>query len=152
MMAVLQITFIGLISLEAVNPCYGGIRNMWLVNGYNSLSQESHLPNQELPHQPKGIFLYSDFLLNYNLTVLIIVIPLMVALVSFIYFYLKYKKRVHGIPEDNLDAASQRNNEIQSAKVEKFWQRSLGEYTFTGVMFSEYFIDSCHHLVCIWSW
>ena len=84
MMAVVQISFISLITLSQVNPCFAALSSLKLVNGYNSLNQSNYLEDPLTPTSPKGIFLYSRFTENFNFTLAIVLIPLLVALVCFI--------------------------------------------------------------------
>ena len=62
MMAVIQVSFVSLISLEEMNPCFQALSSLFFVNGYNSISDESYLEDSRTPIEPKGIFLYSRFL------------------------------------------------------------------------------------------
>jgi hypothetical protein len=83
MMAVVQISFFSLVTLSQLNPCFAALSSLKLVNGYNSLNH-NHLADQFTPTKPKGIFLFSRFIENLNFTVAIILVPLLVALISFI--------------------------------------------------------------------
>ena len=62
MMAVLQVSFISLITLQEMNPCFQALSSLYLVNGYNSVSSNNYLDDPRTPIQPKGIFLFSRFL------------------------------------------------------------------------------------------
>ena len=84
MMAVVQISFLSLITLSQVNPCFAALSSLKLVNGYNSLNQSNYLEDPLTPTSPKGIFLYSRFTENFNFTLAIVLIPLLVGLVCFI--------------------------------------------------------------------
>ena len=83
MMAVLQVSFFSLITLVEFNPCFRALASLWLVNGYNSVSPNDILEDSLTPEQPKGVYLFSRFLENYNLTLLLVLIPLTVSLVAF---------------------------------------------------------------------
>lgn len=83
MMAVLQIALLGLIMLSNTNPCFSALNYLWLVNGYNTINK-NHLSDPLTPNQPKGIYLFSQFLHNFNFTLALILIPLLIALVAFI--------------------------------------------------------------------
>jgi hypothetical protein len=83
MMAVIQISFFSLVSLSQLNPCFAALSSLKLVNGYNSLNND-HLKDQLTPTAPKGIFLFSRFTENFNFTLAIVLVPLLVALISFI--------------------------------------------------------------------
>lgn len=43
MMAVVQISFISLLSLSQMNPCFAALSSLKFVNGYNSLNYNNHL-------------------------------------------------------------------------------------------------------------
>ncbi len=118
MMAVVQISFFALMTLSQLNPCFAALSQLRFVNGYNSLNN-NHLEDQLSPNQPKGIFLFSRFAENFNFTAAIVVVPLLVALVAFV-----------------LSKTAFKNNE----KVERVFQRALGEYTLNGLLFSGYII------------
>ena len=62
MMAVLQVSFIGLISLTDMNPCFSALFSLYLVNGFNSVSGHNSLEDSLTPYQPKGIKMFSLFL------------------------------------------------------------------------------------------
>lgn len=83
MMAVVQISFFSLMTLSQLNPCFAALSSLKLVNGYNSLSK-NRLEDPLNPIQPKGIFLFSRFVENFNFTTAIILIPLIIALITFI--------------------------------------------------------------------
>lgn len=83
MMAVVQISFFSLVTLSQLNPCFAALSSLKLVNGYNSLNS-NHLKDPLTPTSPKGIFLFSRFAENFNFTAAIVLVPLLVALVSFI--------------------------------------------------------------------
>ena len=118
MMAVMQISFLSLMTLPELNPCFAALSSLRLVNGYNYLN-ENHLEDQLTSDQIKGVYLFSRFASNFNFTIAIILIPLIVSLISFI-----------------LSKTLFRN----SLKVEKIFKRSLGEYTLNGLLFSGYII------------
>ena len=67
-----------------MNPCFEALTSLWLVNGYNDISPKEILQDSLTPEQPKGVYLFSLFLENYNLTLVLVLIPLTVALVAFI--------------------------------------------------------------------
>ena len=120
MMAVVQVSFISLITLQSINPCFRALASLWLVNGYNLLSPNDYLEDPHTSEQPKGVYLFSRFMENYNLTGLLIGVPLVVALVAFILAKTALKSKAE--------------------TLEKVRQRALGEYTFTGILFSGYLV------------
>jgi hypothetical protein len=84
MMAVIQISFLSLMTLDGLNPCFAAISSLKFVNGYNELSRLTSITDLFLPIPPKFIGLFSFFVNNLNFTLAIIVIPLLVAAVAFI--------------------------------------------------------------------
>ena len=43
MMAVIQVSFVSLMTLQEVNPCFRALASLWIVNGYNALSPNNSL-------------------------------------------------------------------------------------------------------------
>lgn len=84
MMAVLQISFLSLMLISDVNPCFQALANLWLVNGYNRINASHYLQDQLTPIPPKGIYLYSRYLQNYNFTLILIIIPFIVSLIGWL--------------------------------------------------------------------
>lgn len=120
MMAVIQISFFFLLTVQNMNPCLSALSSLRFINGYNSLSLSNNIEDQNLPSQPKGIFLFSQFFENYNITIILIFIPLLSGLVAFI-----------------LSKTLLKDNK----KVEYVWRRLVGEYTLTGLMISAYIVS-----------
>lgn len=120
MMAVLQASFVSLVSLQELNPCFKALSSLQLVNGYNSVSAQDIMEDSLVPDQPRGIFLYARFLENYNITSVLIFIPLLVGLVVMILSKTALKSKAE--------------------TLEKVWKRAVGEYAFTGVLFSGYIV------------
>ena len=83
-MAVVQISFFSLVTLTQMNPCFAALTSLKLINGYNSLNHRDHLEDPFTPTSPKGIFLFSRCTENFNFTLIIIIVPLLVALTCFI--------------------------------------------------------------------
>jgi hypothetical protein len=85
MMAVLQITFFSLLTQSQMNPCFAALSYLWLVNGYNSLTHnKEYLHDPLTPLRPKGLMMFSMLTQNLNFTLLIVFLPLLIALISFI--------------------------------------------------------------------
>jgi len=62
LMAVIQISYICLVTLCPMNPCFKALTNMWMVNGFNHFSlTKAHLLDPRTPLYVKGISLYSRF-------------------------------------------------------------------------------------------
>lgn len=119
MMAVVQISFFSLVTLSQLNPCFAALSSLRLVNGYNSLNKSNYLQDPMTPISPKGIFLFSRFTENFNFTLAVVAIPLLVALVSFI-----------------LSKTALKENE----KVLTVAKRAVGEYTLMGLLLGGYMI------------
>lgn len=94
MMGVLQIAFLSLITLSYLNPAFTSLKSLSFANGYNQVSENSNLEDPYISEQPKGVLLFSRFIENYNIDLALICIPALVGLVSFIYYYAKFKRGV----------------------------------------------------------
>ena len=85
MMAVLQIAFFSLISLESLNPSFKALSSLQYVNGYNILERKQYLLVQKyFPLHPRGIYLVPQYLFNFNITSFLFLVPPLVALVCLI--------------------------------------------------------------------
>ena len=120
MMAVIQFSFLSLISLKTVNPCVNALSSLRWINGFNSLELSNILDDTITPPQPKGLYLYSQFAENYNITSLLILLPLLSGIVILILSKTLCKEK---------------------PILEKVWKRLVGEYTFCGLMLSAYIIS-----------
>lgn len=86
LMGVIQISYLSLVRLPILNPCFKMLSAMWFVNGFNyyNLSKD-HLLDQNTTIQIKGMQFYSNFIKNYNFTfLLLIILPLLIAFIVFI--------------------------------------------------------------------
>lgn len=93
MMGVIQISYLSLLCLDSMNPCFKMLANIWFVNGFNYFSlTKNYLTDVNSPIQIKGIFLYSRFMENYNFTMLLILIPYLISLVCLILSVTLYSK------------------------------------------------------------
>lgn len=62
MIAVVQITYLSLITLSKLNPCFKALNNIWFVHGFNYFhSFKKYLMDSSLPIQFKGIGLFAKF-------------------------------------------------------------------------------------------
>jgi uncharacterized membrane protein (Fun14 family) len=123
-MGVVQISYIALVTLCPMNPCFKALTNMWFVNGFNHFSlTKGHLMDPLTPLFVKGISLYSRFFENYNFTLLLIVAPFMVSLVCLI-----------------LAKTVFRSNEDRQNRLLKNAKNISCETAFNGVMFSGYIV------------
>lgn len=118
MMAVIQVSFFGLMSLTEMNPCFAALSSLKFVSGYNSLGTNPLL-DRFTPTQARGIFLFTRFTENFNFTTLIILIPLLVSLISLVLWKTLLKNNL---------------------KFKKVFKRSLGQYTLNGLLFSGYLV------------
>lgn len=83
--SVVQISYIALVTLCPMNPCFRALTSMWFVNGFNHFSlTKGHLLDPLTPLYVKGVSLYSRFFENYNFTLLLIVLPFVVSAVCLI--------------------------------------------------------------------
>lgn len=56
MMAVLQVSFLSLITLSQMNPCFSALTHLWFVNGFNYFSlTKDYRYDSASPIQAKGI-------------------------------------------------------------------------------------------------
>jgi hypothetical protein len=92
------------------------LANLQFINGYNKLGN-NYLDDPLTPIPPKGIFMFSRFADNLNLTLIILLIPLLVALIAFI-----------------LSKTIMKENE----RVIKVAKKAVGEYFLTVLLFCGY--------------
>lgn len=91
-MAAIQISFLSLLNVSEMNPCFKALSGALFVNGLNLFSfSKDHLLDPFTPIPVKGIGLYSRFLENFNLTLLLIFVPYLVSLVCLILARTVYK-------------------------------------------------------------
>ena len=84
MMAVIQLSYLSLISMESLNPGFNAISRLWYVNGYNELRFDNAYLIEAETKKPKGLTMYPYFVLNYNLTMLLIFGPILIGLIMFV--------------------------------------------------------------------
>ena len=93
MVAVVQISYLSLLTLPSLNPSFKALTNMWFVNGFSYFSlSKNYLKDTFSPLQAKGVFLYSRFTENYNFTLLLILLPYLLSLISYILSKTLYRK------------------------------------------------------------
>jgi hypothetical protein len=97
---------------------------MWFVNGFNyfTLSGNS-MKNALIPKEMVGVQLFSRYWKNYNLTLLLILIPLIIGFITYILSKTAFKKK----------------NKI-AMKLKTISLKSICEYVFNGLMFSGYIV------------
>lgn len=75
MIFIYQLTYASLILLKKLELFMTPLRNMWIVNGYNSLfKDESSL----LPGRVSEVFYKGSFLANFSFDIVIVLLPIMV--------------------------------------------------------------------------
>lgn len=85
MVAVVQISYLSLLALSSMSPCFRALSNIWFVNGFSYFSlSKGHLLDPHTPLPVKGIYLYSRLLENYNITFLLIIVPYLFSLVCLV--------------------------------------------------------------------
>lgn len=95
MISVVQISYISLLSLTPMNPCFKALSSLRYVNGISYYySSEDYMEDPYTPNGFKGIYLYPQFCKNYNYMLLLILIPYILALLFVILSktFLKSKK------------------------------------------------------------
>lgn len=118
MMGVIQISYLSLISLSPVNPSFKALSNLWLVNGVNYFYfTKEYLKDVHSPVQAKSMFMSSQFIKNYNLTMIIILTPIAIGLSYMILSLLRSKSSL------------------------RLGKKIICEYGFDGIMFSLYIIS-----------
>jgi hypothetical protein len=116
MMAVIQISYLSLISLTSLNPALNLVSELYFVNGYNNLYYNKEFLSQPELTKVRGITLFPHFIENYSFTMVLVFIPLLLALIAFLM------------------------TKFCNKDWEMKWKRLLGEYTFNGLMFSGYIV------------
>jgi hypothetical protein len=120
MVAVFQVAFLSLLSLDDMTPLMDALGGLQYSVGYNRLS--SYNPNQRLDPEFIAVEFNESFLQNYNLTFLMVVLPLVAALIF------KVLSRVFS------------SNKERAERMERYFQLSIGEFAFYGFMFSGYLV------------
>lgn len=120
MLVVFQVTFISLASAPLITPLLSSVTTLAICNNaYNLLANSTLGPMEDslTDSRVKGMHLYSQFLLNLNTGLLIVVLPMLVGAVAAMI------TRVGDHSEDNLN------------KIKKIYRLALGEWTFFGLIF-----------------
>lgn len=82
MMGVIQISYLSLMCLTQMNPCFKALTNIWFVNGFSYFNMDKTIIyGQTLPGQILSLHLYPLFFQNYNLTAVLIFLPLIISLI-----------------------------------------------------------------------
>ena len=93
MMAVIQISYLSVLMLSSVNPCFKALSKIWFVNGINYYQFVGNiLKDPYITNEMKGISLYSRFFENYNLTMILLTIPYILGLLFFIAAKVNFNK------------------------------------------------------------
>lgn len=118
---VLQLTYLSLLTLPALTPLQYSVSALsTAVNGVNILYDPALSPFNDVlsDSATKGAGMYSQFLYNFNMGILVIILPLLVGLGAFL--------------ASKLGSFS----EAATRRVHKIYRLAMGEYTFTGLIFS----------------
>lgn len=94
MMAVMQMSYMSLMTLSSMNPCFKALSKLEFVNGFNYFSlSKQYLLDQDTPASVKGLKLSSLFIQNYNFTILFLFCTYLISLITLILSKTKYKSR-----------------------------------------------------------
>jgi len=91
MMMVVQIAFVGLFSIDKLESLLYPLINIWPVNGYNKLPL-SDKPNSKIPPRFSILDYKSYFLPNFNVDLVLILLPFIVGLAIYIFGRIKNDK------------------------------------------------------------
>ena len=120
MIKVFQLAFLLMLSLDNMTPVMDSLKGLEYSLGYNHLGDYNSL--QRLDREFIAIKFNESFIKNYNFTFLTIALPLILALVFKI-----------------LSKALNSNAE-RAERMQKYYQLTVGYYSFYGFMFSSYLI------------
>ena len=119
MMAVVQLSFFFLLTQKNLNPSLSALTQLKWINGYNSLFSASIADDPYVPYQPKGILMFSQFGYNFNITIVLVLLPLLSGLIVLLLYKVAFKDK----------------------KILKTIYRGLiGEYTLMGLMLIAYVV------------
>lgn len=119
MMAVVQLSFFFLLTQKNLNPSLSALTQLKWINGYNSLFSASIADDPYVPYQPKGILMFSQFGYNFNITIVLVLLPLLSGLIVLLLYKVAFKEK----------------------KILKTIYRGLiGEYTLMGLMLIAYVV------------
>lgn len=119
MMAVVQLSFFFLLTQKNLNPSLSALTQLKWINGYNSLFSASIADDHYVPYQPKGILMFSQFGYNFNITIVLVLLPLLSGLIVLLLYKVAFKEK----------------------KILKTIYRGLiGEYTLMGLMLIAYVV------------
>lgn len=88
--AIIQITFFSLITLDKMSPTVSALSGLGLSCGYNKLQNYDISQKIEVPF--KGIEWDASFLLNFNIMSLFVILPLLISLIAKILIKCNVKK------------------------------------------------------------
>ena len=83
MMAVVQIAFFGLISIENMNPTFAALSSLQMSSGYNVFPNPTPIGSVEVPNKLRANLL-QHFLFNLNFTLAFFIVTLSVGAVFFV--------------------------------------------------------------------
>lgn len=91
MIMVVQIAYIGLITIDKLQSLLYCLINLWPSNGYNKLALPDKL-NSYIPTRVSVIGYKTYFLANFNLDLILMLLPIIVGLIIFIFSKIKNDK------------------------------------------------------------
>lgn len=118
---VLQLTYLSILTLPAFSPLQYSVSALnTATNGVNILYVPSLPPFNDVLSDAatKGAGMYSQFLYNFNMGMLVIILPLLVGLGAFL------ASKLGSFSEEG------------TKRVERVYRLAIGEYTFTGLIFA----------------
>ena len=121
MMSVIQLSFLCLISFENLSPPVLVLNSLFLANGYNQIETMNEILSSDMVQTAKALHLSSDLIYNYNFSFALILVPFLSGIICLVIY------RCLKSPSSFLDF---------------LWQKLLGEYTFTGMLFCAYLVST----------
>jgi hypothetical protein len=96
MILIFQIAYASLLMVEKKELLMVSLRNLWIANGYNNLIADNAAIG--LPQRVSEIYYKGSFLANFNLNIVVVLLPLLVGLVLTVVgkFRKQKKTRVRG--------------------------------------------------------
>ena len=81
MIMVFQFTFLSLMDISELNPNFNALRYLKITLGYSIFPDSEAVHDKNSPYQVRGAPMYSQFLKNYNLIIILILLPLITGLI-----------------------------------------------------------------------
>lgn len=83
MVGVWQLTFLGLVTIKNLQPLMIPFKNLYPTDGINTLF-DSAVPSSSLPSRFTAAGLGSSYIVNFNYSVVFVILPLVAAFILFI--------------------------------------------------------------------